>query len=126
MLTLRGLQPSRLAISSVLLTLPLSISSSHRNCAQYLLPICLPWQPSSIGRERGAVPWIEQSLALACQQIETHGAHVGEAEAHIARISHTFGIAPQVVVTKRGDGISSLAARCERLFTFTQLAAQSN
>jgi diacylglycerol kinase family enzyme len=40
-----------------------------------------------------------------------HSAHVEEARAHIARISGEVGAEVQVVVTKRGDDISSLAAR---------------
>jgi diacylglycerol kinase family enzyme len=40
-----------------------------------------------------------------------HSVHVEEAEAHITQVSQVFGVAPQVIVTKRGDDISSLAAR---------------
>ena len=40
-----------------------------------------------------------------------HSVHVEEASAHIARVSQEFGIAAQVVVTKRSDDISSLAAQ---------------
>ena len=40
-----------------------------------------------------------------------HSAHVEEAKAHIVRISGEFGVETEVVVTKRGDDISSLAAR---------------
>jgi len=40
-----------------------------------------------------------------------HSVHVEETKAHIARISGEFGAEVQVVVTKRGDDISSLAAR---------------
>lgn len=40
-----------------------------------------------------------------------HSVAVEEAEAHIARISGKFGVATHLVVTKRGDDISSLAAR---------------
>ena len=40
-----------------------------------------------------------------------HSAHVEEAKAHIARISGEFRVEVQVVVTKRGDDVSSLAAR---------------
>jgi len=40
-----------------------------------------------------------------------HSAHVEEAKAHIARISGEFDMDAEVVVTKRGDDISSLAAR---------------
>jgi diacylglycerol kinase family enzyme len=39
-----------------------------------------------------------------------HSAHVEEAKAHIVRISGEFGVETEVVVTKRGDDISSLAA----------------
>jgi diacylglycerol kinase family enzyme len=39
-----------------------------------------------------------------------HSAHVEEAKAHIGRISGEVGAEVQVVVTKRGDDISSLAA----------------
>jgi diacylglycerol kinase family enzyme len=39
-----------------------------------------------------------------------HSVHVGEAQAHIARISGELGIASHVVVTKRGDDLSALAA----------------
>ena len=40
-----------------------------------------------------------------------HSAHVEEAKVHIANISGEFGVEVQIVVTKRGDDISSLAAR---------------
>ena len=40
-----------------------------------------------------------------------HSAHVEEAKAHIARISGELGADVQVVVTKRGDDISAVAAR---------------
>jgi len=40
-----------------------------------------------------------------------HSVHVEEASAHIAGVSQEFGIAAQVVVTKRSDDISSLAAQ---------------
>ena len=40
-----------------------------------------------------------------------HSVHVEEAKAHIARISGEVAVEVQVVVTKRGDDISSLAAR---------------
>jgi len=40
-----------------------------------------------------------------------HSAHVEEAKAHIANISGEFGVEVQIVVTERGDDISSLAAR---------------
>ena len=40
-----------------------------------------------------------------------HSVHVEEAKAHIARISEEVGAQVQVVVTKRGDDISALAAR---------------
>ena len=40
-----------------------------------------------------------------------HSVHVEEVETHIARVSDGFGIAAQVIVTKRGDDIASLAAR---------------
>ena len=40
-----------------------------------------------------------------------HSVHVEEAKAHIARISEEVAVQVQVVVTKRGDDISSLAAR---------------
>jgi diacylglycerol kinase family enzyme len=36
--------------------------------------------------------------------------HLQAALAHIARVSAEFGAEPQVVVTKRGDDVSSLAA----------------
>jgi diacylglycerol kinase family enzyme len=38
-------------------------------------------------------------------------AHLEAALAHIADISAEFGVAPQVIVTKRGDDVSALAAR---------------
>jgi diacylglycerol kinase family enzyme len=37
--------------------------------------------------------------------------HLQAALAHIARISAEFGVTPQVIVTKRGDDVSALAAR---------------
>jgi antitoxin (DNA-binding transcriptional repressor) of toxin-antitoxin stability system len=40
-----------------------------------------------------------------------HSVHVEEAKAHIARISKEVRTEVQIVVTKRGDNISSLAAR---------------
>ncbi len=40
-----------------------------------------------------------------------HSVHVEETKAHIARISGEVAVQVQVVVTKRGDDISSLAAR---------------
>ena len=40
-----------------------------------------------------------------------HSFYVDEVEAHIARVSDGFGIAAQVIVTKRGDDIASLAAQ---------------
>ena len=39
-----------------------------------------------------------------------HSVHVEEAKAHIALISEEVGAQVQVVVTKRGDDISALAA----------------
>ena len=49
-------------------------------------------------------------LNLTCI-LNGHSAHVEEAKAHIARISGEVGAQVQVVVTKRGDDISALAAR---------------
>ena len=40
-----------------------------------------------------------------------HSIHVEEAQAHIAKISDEFGLQAHVVVTGRGDDISSLVAR---------------
>jgi diacylglycerol kinase family enzyme len=40
-----------------------------------------------------------------------HSVHVKEAQAHIARIAGEFGVEAQVVVSRRGDDISALAAR---------------
>ena len=40
-----------------------------------------------------------------------HSVHVEEAKAHIARISGEARVEVQVVVTKRSDDVSSLAAR---------------
>jgi len=40
-----------------------------------------------------------------------HSAHVAEAQGHIMRICGEFGVASHVVVTKRGDDLSSLAGR---------------
>ena len=40
-----------------------------------------------------------------------HSIHVEEAQAHIARISGELGVRARVVVTRKGDNISSLAAR---------------
>ncbi len=39
-----------------------------------------------------------------------HSIHVQEARAHIARVSNQFGVDAKVMVTKRGDDISSFAA----------------
>ncbi len=40
-----------------------------------------------------------------------HSIHVEEAKAHIARISAELGVPAQVIVTRKGDNISQLAAR---------------
>jgi diacylglycerol kinase family enzyme len=40
-----------------------------------------------------------------------HSIHVEEAKDHIARISAELGVRPQVIVTRKGDDISQLAAR---------------
>lgn len=40
-----------------------------------------------------------------------HSIHVEEAKAHIARISAEFGVPAQIIVTRKGDNISQLAAR---------------
>ena len=40
-----------------------------------------------------------------------HSVHVTEAQAHIGRIASEFGVEAQVVVSRRGDDISALAAR---------------
>jgi len=39
-----------------------------------------------------------------------HSVHVEEAKAHIARVSAELGVRPQVIVTRKGDNISQLAA----------------
>ncbi len=43
--------------------------------------------------------------------LNSKSVHVQSAMGHIARISGAFGAEAQVVVTKRGDDVSSLAAR---------------
>jgi diacylglycerol kinase family enzyme len=54
-----------------------------------------------------------QSLSPTCI-LNGHSIHVEEAQAHIARISGELGVRADVVVTRRGDDISSLAARALR------------
>jgi diacylglycerol kinase family enzyme len=54
-----------------------------------------------------------QSLGPTCI-LNGHSVHVEQAQAHIARISGELGVRPDVVVTRRGDDISSLAARALR------------
>jgi diacylglycerol kinase family enzyme len=51
-----------------------------------------------------------ESLGPTCI-LNGHSVHVEEAQAHIARISGELGVRVQVVVTRRGDDVSSLAAR---------------
>ena len=51
----------------------------------------------------------EESLGPTCI-LNGHSVHVEEAQAHIARISREFGVRANVVVTRKGDDISSLAA----------------
>jgi len=53
---------------------------------------------------------LEQSLGPVCI-LNGHSTHVAEAQAHIARISGELGVQAHVVVTRKGDDISSLAAR---------------
>jgi diacylglycerol kinase family enzyme len=52
----------------------------------------------------------EESLGPTCI-LNGHSVHVEEAQAHIARISGEFGVRANVIVTRKGDDISSLAAR---------------
>ena len=52
----------------------------------------------------------EESLGPTCI-LNGHSIHVEEAQAHIARISGELGVRARVVVTRKGDNISSLAAR---------------
>jgi diacylglycerol kinase family enzyme len=52
----------------------------------------------------------EESLGPTCI-LNGHSIHVEEAQAQIARISRELGVRANVVVTRRGDDISSLAAR---------------
>ena len=52
----------------------------------------------------------EESLGPTCI-LNGHSIHVEEAQAHIARISDELGVRARVVVTRKGDNISSLAAR---------------
>ena len=51
----------------------------------------------------------EESLDPTCI-LNGHSIHVEEAQAHIARISGELGVRARVVVTRKGDNISSLAA----------------
>jgi len=53
---------------------------------------------------------LTESSSPACI-LNGHSVHVEEARAHIARISGELGVRAQVIVTQRGDDISSLAAR---------------
>ena len=54
-----------------------------------------------------------ESLAPTCI-LNGHSVHVEEAQAHIGRISGELGVRAHVVVTRRGDDISSLAPCVER------------
>ena len=56
---------------------------------------------SHLSVESSAPTWI----------LNGHSVHVEEAQAHIAKISNEFGLQARVVVTRRGDDISSLVAR---------------
>jgi hypothetical protein len=51
-----------------------------------------------------------ESLGPTCI-LNGHSVHVEEAQAHIGRISGELGVRVNVVVTHKGDDISSLAAR---------------
>ena len=53
---------------------------------------------------------LKEAGGLTCI-LNGHSVHVDEARAHISRISGQFGVETEVVVTKRGDDISSLAGR---------------
>ena len=53
---------------------------------------------------------LKEFASITCI-LNGHSAHVEEAKAHIARIAGEFGVEAQVVLTKRADDISSLAAR---------------
>ena len=53
---------------------------------------------------------LEESLGPTCI-LNGHSIHVEEAQAHIARISGKHGVQAHVIVTRRGDDISSLASR---------------
>jgi diacylglycerol kinase family enzyme len=55
----------------------------------------------------------EKSLGPTCI-LNGHSVHVEEAQAHIARISGELGAQAHVIVTRKGDDISSLAARAPR------------
>jgi antitoxin (DNA-binding transcriptional repressor) of toxin-antitoxin stability system len=52
----------------------------------------------------------EESLSAVCI-LKGHSVHVEEAKGHIARIARELGAEAEVIVTKRGDNIASLAAR---------------
>jgi hypothetical protein len=54
---------------------------------------------------------LEESLGPTTCILNGHSIHVEEAQAHIARISGELGVRARVVVTRKGDNISSLAAR---------------
>jgi YegS/Rv2252/BmrU family lipid kinase len=53
---------------------------------------------------------LEKSLGPTCI-LNGHSIHVEEAQAHITRISSELGVQAHVIVTRKGDDISSLAAR---------------
>jgi len=55
-------------------------------------------------------PQLPHALSPTCI-LNGKSVHLQEACAHIERISAEFGIPTQVIVTKRGDDVSSLAAR---------------
>ena len=51
-----------------------------------------------------------ESISPTCI-LNGHSVHVEEAQAHIARVSSELGARAHVIVTRKGDDISSLAAR---------------
>src|SRR6516164_2232333 len=51
-----------------------------------------------------------ESIGPTCI-LNGHSVHVEEAQAHIARVSSELGARAHVIVTRKGDDISSLAAR---------------
>jgi hypothetical protein len=63
-------------------------------CARRSVPIGPQWQPGSIGRALGAFPWVQQFVALAWRQNETHdGAALPRASSQILTLRSSIRFA---------------------------------